>query len=179
MSALSNGRRCLAAGVLGAVAWAGPHDVAAARQAVASRCEAEATWSLPMWFREWFDASAGLKSHYDIACYLNPFYHRANFDGRGQLDLVVLVVERTTGKRGVLIVHRPGLAHFILGAGTKFGNGWTCGRSTRRPAMIPANLKPASWPKFCISSSRNRQAVGSVSMGRDMSGCKVQTSWAA
>ena len=123
MSALANGRYCLAAGALAAIVWAWPHHTADARQAVPSRCETEATWSLPMWFRDWFDASAGLKSRYDIACYLNPFYHRANFDGRGQLDLAVLVVERTTGKRGILFVHRPGLAHFILGAGTEFGSG--------------------------------------------------------
>lgn len=123
MSARANGRHCLAAGGLAALASSWPDHAAAARQAVPSRCEAETTWSLSMWFREWFDASARLKSRYDIAWSLNPFYHRANCDGCGQLDPAVLVVGRTTGKRGNLVIYRAGLAHFILGAGTEFGIG--------------------------------------------------------
>jgi hypothetical protein len=32
-------------------------------------------------------------------------------------------VERSSGKRGILVVHRPGLAFYVLGAGTAIGNG--------------------------------------------------------
>lgn len=76
---------------------------------------------LPGWFRTWFEANR--RATHRISCHLNPFYLRGNFDGRGPLDLAVLVVEKNSGKLGVLVVHRPGLASFVLGAGTEMGNG--------------------------------------------------------
>ena len=85
-------------------------------------CDLETRLGLSEWFREWFE-SKGPRDQYEIGCYLNPFYLRGNFDARGQLDLAVLVTERSSGKRGILVVHRPGLAHFVLGAGTEIGSG--------------------------------------------------------
>jgi len=91
-------------------------------QARASGCSPETRSGLPQWFQDWFESS-GRQARYETACYLNPFYLRGSFDGRGQLDLAVLVVEKSSGKRGILVVHRPGLASYVLGAGTEIGNG--------------------------------------------------------
>jgi hypothetical protein len=85
-------------------------------------CDLPTRSGLPDWFRTWFEAK-GPQARFEISCYLNPFYLRGNFDARGQLDLAVLIVERSSGKRGVLVVHRPGLAFYVLGAGTEIGNG--------------------------------------------------------
>jgi hypothetical protein len=99
-----------------------PQQSALFGQARAVGCDLETQSGLPEWFRTWFEAK-GPQARYEVSCYLNPFYLRGNFDARGQLDLAVLVVERSTGKRGVLVVHRPGLASYLLGAGTEIGSG--------------------------------------------------------
>jgi hypothetical protein len=76
--------------------------------------------SLPEWFTAWFYHHPLAKSH-DVACYLNPFYLTGNFDGQGPLDLALLTVAKSSGKRGILIVHRPSLTAHLLGAGTPVG----------------------------------------------------------
>ncbi len=43
----------------------------------------------------------------DPPVYVNPFYIRGDFDGTGPLDVAVLVVEKATGKRGILVVQHP------------------------------------------------------------------------
>lgn len=122
MTALVNRhRRSLAAICVALSVWL--QQTGAVGQTAPEHCDTLAKASLPDWFRMWFDYQGGPRAQYETACYLNPFYQRGNFDGRGPLDLAVLVVQRSTGKRGVLVVHRPGLAHFIVGAGTEIGNG--------------------------------------------------------
>jgi hypothetical protein len=91
-------------------------------QIPATACGESEPLSLPDWFTTGFQASRLGKTH-EVACYLNPFYLRGNFDGRGPLDLAVLVVEKATGKRGIVVVHRPSMSSHLLGAGTPIGNG--------------------------------------------------------
>lgn len=97
--------------------------------------------SLPDWFQLWFRSVRVAQTH-EIACYLNPFYVRGDFDGAGELDLAVLVVQKSTGKRGILVVHRPDMTAHLLGAGTSFGNGgddfywmgyWRVEQAPRKP----------------------------------------------
>jgi len=58
-------------------------------------CGAWDRQSPPDWFTSWFHGSPVAKTH-DVACYVNPFYQRGNFDGQGRLDLAVLVVGKNT-----------------------------------------------------------------------------------
>jgi hypothetical protein len=91
-------------------------------QVSATACGTWALSSLPDWFTTWFAANRLSKTH-EVACYLNPFYLLGDFDRQGALDLAVLVVEKATGKRGIVVVHRPSMSSHLLGAGTSIGNG--------------------------------------------------------
>lgn len=62
-----------------------------------------------------------LDKKYKIATYLKPSFLRADFDGDGINDIVALVVERNTNKKGILLI--SGSKYFVFGAGTNFGNG--------------------------------------------------------
>ena len=76
---------------------------------------------LPVWAaKPWAAASAvnGL----DISGSVNPFYQRGDFDGDGRADLAILVRDKTTGKIGILMLHRAGKP-VLLGAGRPFENG--------------------------------------------------------
>ena len=148
----------------------------------AAGCDLETRSGLPDWFRTWFEAQ-GLQARFEIACYLNPFYLRGNFDARGQLDLAVPVVERSSGKRGVLVVHRPGLAFFVWGAGTRRSEtvgmtsaGSMCGTSTRHRARRRADLRQGSLARSSTSSSRSRRAVRWAGMDANTSGFRDPTS---
>jgi len=60
-----------------------------------------------------------------VARHVNPFYLHGDFDGDCQLDVAVLVRNRSTGETGLAMLLRaaPGVA--VLGAGTPAGNGGT------------------------------------------------------
>lgn len=64
-------------------------------------------------------SSAGLDSIYAISLSMqSPPYLDGDFDGDGVMDAAVLVEHRSTGKLGVVIVHRGTRRVTILGAGT-------------------------------------------------------------
>ena len=76
---------------------------------------------LPAWAREEF-SRIGLGEHLELHEKIEPAFQLGDFDGDGQLDVATLVRDRSSGKLGVLILHRAGGGH-ILGAGRPFGNG--------------------------------------------------------
>jgi len=62
-----------------------------------------------------------LDKKYEIASYLKSSFLQADFDGDGVKDVVALVIERKTKKKGILLI--SGTKYFVFGAGTNFGNG--------------------------------------------------------
>ena len=76
---------------------------------------------LPAWAaKSW--AAAAAANRIELSAALNPFYQRGDFDGDGKPDLAILVREKSTGKIGILVLHRGGRPA-LLGAGRSFGNG--------------------------------------------------------
>lgn len=62
-------------------------------------------------------------SPYALSAHINPFYLRGDLNGDGNLDTAILIIERTTGKAGVLIVDGAGDQIEVLGAGQLIGSG--------------------------------------------------------
>ncbi len=60
---------------------------------------------------------------YALSDRLNPYYLRADFNGDDQADVAVLVLEKESEKRGILVVHGGENQYFVLGAGTAIGHG--------------------------------------------------------
>ncbi len=67
--------------------------------------------------------NGSLAKKYEVAFRLNPFYLRGDFNGDGEIDVAVLVKQRSTGKVGIAIVYGGTNKVTILGAGTAIGNG--------------------------------------------------------
>ncbi len=78
--------------------------------------------SLPRELGEHLRTSQGHDA-YSLAAWLNPYYLQADFNGDGQTDVAVLVEEKSTNRRGILIAHIGTDQYFVLGAGSSIGNG--------------------------------------------------------
>jgi len=107
---------------------------------------------LPAWAaKPWAAASAA--NRIELSAAVNPFYQRGDFDGDGRPDLAILVREKSTGKIGILVLHRVGKPT-LLGAGRSFGNGgddfawidqWAVEeRGTNRRRGDDSSIKPRS-----------------------------------
>lgn len=77
---------------------------------------------LPSWALAQFSIMK-LDSLYDWSDHINPFYLEADFTGDGSLDVAIAIVQKSSGKKGIAILHGEGTAPAVLGAGTEFGNG--------------------------------------------------------
>jgi hypothetical protein len=66
-----------------------------------------------------FYAQENIRSLFDINTSLNPFYLRGDFDGDKRADYALAVIEHTTGKKGILIVHSASKNYHLIGAGKK------------------------------------------------------------
>jgi hypothetical protein len=77
---------------------------------------------LPEWFLLLFKEQK-LEDTYKLSDYINPFYLEGDFNGDGQIDIAVLIEEKQTSYRGILICHGLTKKYFVLGAGINFGNG--------------------------------------------------------
>ncbi|MEW5976532.1 MAG: hypothetical protein AB1898_12090 [Acidobacteriota bacterium] len=73
-------------------------------------------YSVPEWVRRVVEHPDFAK-RYELDAHLNPFCHRADFDGDGKVDFVVFIRERSSGKIGVAFVHRAGPRFHVVGAG--------------------------------------------------------------
>lgn len=76
---------------------------------------------LPLWVKNEF-YKRDLNRHYDFEAYLTPSFLIADFDGDSKTDAVVLLVEKKSRKKGLLIIHKN-KGYYILGAGNEFGKG--------------------------------------------------------
>ena len=77
--------------------------------------------TLPTWFQQSFKAK-GLDKKFSITPFLKNELLEADFNGDKFNDIAVLVTERKTKKKGILLLHQQG-SYFVFGAGTKFGSG--------------------------------------------------------
>lgn len=76
----------------------------------------------PAWFTTAFKKQ-GLDRKYALSSFLKPDFIRADFNGDKNPDVAVLIVDRATKKKGILLMHRNTNSYFVFGAGTDFGNG--------------------------------------------------------
>jgi hypothetical protein len=76
---------------------------------------------LPSWAaKPW--AAAAAASELELFGGINPYFQRGDFDGDGNPDLAILVRGKSSGKVGILFLHR-GARPVLIGAGRPFGNG--------------------------------------------------------
>ncbi len=113
---------------------------------------------LPDWAME-IIRSNKINNTYQISDFLNPFYLEDDFDGDDKTDIAVLVTEKQTGKKGILIMHVRTSEYYILGAGQKFGSGhddfswmnlWKVFRESKVEPVAPEDKRvylvcPAIW----------------------------------
>lgn len=64
-----------------------------------------------------------LDAKYEIKGYLRPSSATADFNGDGRPDEAILVIERKSKMKGIILLHGGSTQYFVFGAGTKFGNG--------------------------------------------------------
>ncbi|WP_158828492.1 hypothetical protein [Mucilaginibacter lacusdianchii] len=77
--------------------------------------------SLPAWFTRAFKQHK-LDEKYELKAYLKPAYLEADFNGDGIKDIIALIAEKKTHKRGLVLVHAGTGRFFVFGAGTAFGD---------------------------------------------------------
>lgn len=53
---------------------------------------------------------------------LNPYYLESDFNGDSVMDIALNVIEKNTGKKGVLIIHGSTFNAFVIGAGNNFAH---------------------------------------------------------
>ena len=78
--------------------------------------------SYPIWLGDTLK-SKGLDKKYELKSYLDPPFLQDDFNGDGFPDLAVLILEKSTHKRGVLLIQANSSQYYVFGAGTKFGDG--------------------------------------------------------
>jgi len=64
-----------------------------------------------------------LKNDFKLDNRLNPFYLEADYNGDGNIDIAIPIIEIKTEKVGFAIIHRKTNDIYIIGAGTKVKNG--------------------------------------------------------
>ena len=63
-----------------------------------------------------------INNTYKIENRLNPLYLEEDFNGDGNLDVVIPIFEKSTNKKGFAIIHGKTFEVFVLGAGKLFKN---------------------------------------------------------
>jgi len=97
-------------------------NIAALIAILSASISASAQSSLPSWFLKTFK-QVRLDQQYEIKTRLKPTFLQADFNGDGKADVAALIIEKKSGKSGIVIIHYGNNRYFILGAGTNFGNG--------------------------------------------------------
>jgi len=81
------------------------------------------TATYPSWLKARMKKK-GLDTQYELSSFLKPAYLQDDFNGDGSPDIAVLVVEKITGKKGILLIQKkPTAACHVFGAGNSFGKG--------------------------------------------------------
>lgn len=93
----------------------------AGRSAEWTDLQLELAGSMPGDLVQYLRESPGHEA-YALAAWLNPYYLQAGFDGDGRTDTAVLVEEKATGRRGIMVVHIGAREHIVLGAGKPLGD---------------------------------------------------------
>jgi len=65
----------------------------------------------------------GLNSKFEFSPYISPSYLQTDLNGDGFPDFAILISEKRTGKKGVLLFPGHSAQYHVFGAGTKFGDG--------------------------------------------------------
>jgi hypothetical protein len=76
--------------------------------------------SLPAWFTQAFKQN-NFQEKYELKTYLKPAYLEADFNGDGLKDIATTIIEKNTGKKGLLLIHGRTNTVRVFGAGTKVG----------------------------------------------------------
>lgn len=76
--------------------------------------------SLPDWFMQTFK-SKGLNIKYDLGHFAKPSFLQTDLNGDKIEDVVVLIINKVSKKKGILIIHKGSNQYYSIGAGTKFG----------------------------------------------------------
>jgi hypothetical protein len=79
-------------------------------------------WNLPRLASEALQRH-GYYERYDVFLGLNPYYQRGYFDADTIADVAVQITEKSSGKRGIAVIHGADSTVHVLGAGIPFGNG--------------------------------------------------------
>jgi hypothetical protein len=80
------------------------------------------TTPLPEWFTDTFKKK-GLDRKYLLTSNWSPSFLQADFNGDAVQDLAVLILEKATKRKGILLLHGNTKEAFIFGAGTSLGAG--------------------------------------------------------
>ena len=67
--------------------------------------------------------SKGLDKKYELNAYLKPGWLQDDFDGDGVPDFALLIADKATHKKGILLVTGKARDYYVFGAGANFGNG--------------------------------------------------------
>ncbi|NQV15075.1 hypothetical protein HQ531_06420 [bacterium] len=65
---------------------------------------------------------AGFFDKYDLYFQMSPFFQRGDFNGDGEIDIAIQVLNKFSHKRGIVFLHSNDLSYNIIGAGKNFGN---------------------------------------------------------
>lgn len=76
-------------------------------------------FNIPAEIRRFFEGKSDL-AKYEISSRINPFYLRGDFDGDGGMDFAVLVLERKSKRRGLIILNPKRGSFAVIGAGQNF-----------------------------------------------------------
>ncbi len=77
--------------------------------------------SLPDWLMSKID---NLDTEKDLLLdnQMNPFYLESDFNGDEKLDIAFCVTEKSTNKKGILIIHGGTFRSYLIGAGNSFAH---------------------------------------------------------
>lgn len=74
------------------------------------------------WYRKTFNEK-GLDKKYQLDSFLKPSFLEADFNGDGTIDIALSISEKSTNKKGILLIHNSSNEFYVFGAGTNFGDG--------------------------------------------------------
>lgn len=75
----------------------------------------------PKWASDYYQEH--LSHLFDVYKIERSSFFEADFNGDGSTDIAIPVLNKASRKKGVVVIHSKTLQHFILGAGSRFGNG--------------------------------------------------------